>query len=294
MDHKKGPRLELSERRQVSERKRKANRENAQKSTGPQTRAGKEKAKMNAVKHGLSGDDVLITAGELKEAPEEFAQLLTGLHAHYKSVGVLEDMLVLKIARCLWKDRRAQRYEAGAIQRQNEYWRAQETSQNEERFKEALAAGESLESSARGIRYLLNGLDAATEHAQRGEWSTESSTFLAEHFPDRILLPPAPEKPIGSLPDDVDRKQLIKELKAQRDRLRERLPEVEATEKREGDARVRSYTLPDAQDLDRMLRYGIPIDKQFHRTMVQLRQVQADRRAAEAAAAAGGDRPAAH
>jgi hypothetical protein len=94
--------------------------------------------------------------------------------------------------------------------------------------------------------------------------------------------------------DDVERKQLLKELKAQRDRLRERLPEVAATEKREGDARVRSYMLPDGPDLDLVLRYEAAIDRKFHKVMGRLRQVQTDRRAAEAAAGeARGDDPAA-
>jgi hypothetical protein len=210
------------------------------------------------VRHGLSGDDVLITEGELKEGPDEFAQLLAGLREVYKPVGVLEDMFVLRIARCEWKDRRAQRYEAGAIQRQIEYWRDQERSGNERRFQDALAAGESLEQSALGIRHLLDELEAVAEEVERDSWSVGSATFLTVHFRGRIRVPPPPEKITDRVAADADRTQLLKAVKAQRDRLQERLPEVEATEKREEDARVRSYTLPDAQDLDLILRYGGP------------------------------------
>jgi len=279
---------------EVTERKRKANRENAQKSTGPKTRAGKEKSRMNAVKHGILCDELIILRGEGKEDLAAFEQLLAGLRKHYKPVGTLEDLLVQKMVGYLWRERRAQRHEGGAIQRELEYRRDEETAGGQQRFQDALAAGESLEQSVLGIQHLLKRLEAAMGEVQRGSWSAESSTFLAEHFRDRIFLPPAPEKAMDSLPDDVERKQLLKELKAQRDRLRERLPEVEASEKREGDARVRSYMLPDGPDLDLVLRYEAAIDRKFHKVMGRLRQVQADRRAAEAAAGeAGGDDPAA-
>ena len=75
------------------------------------------------------------------------------------------------------------------------------------------------------IQHLLKRLEAAIDEVQRGRWSVESSTVLAEHFRNHILLPPAPQKAMDSLPDDVQRKQLLKELKAQRDRLRERVEE---------------------------------------------------------------------
>src|SRR6266849_10332899 len=115
MDQQNGQRADRPERKPVSERKRTANRKNAQKSRGATTRAGKEKSKMNAVKHGLLAEELLITVGELKEDPEAFGQLLAGLREHYKPVGTLEDALVQIIAGYLWKSRRAQRYEAGAI-----------------------------------------------------------------------------------------------------------------------------------------------------------------------------------
>ena len=41
-----------------------ANRRNSEKSTGPKTEAGKERSRANAVTHGLSGDGVVLGAGE--------------------------------------------------------------------------------------------------------------------------------------------------------------------------------------------------------------------------------------
>ena len=44
----------------ISERKREANRRNAQKSTGPKTEEGKSKVKLNAVKHGLYARTIVL------------------------------------------------------------------------------------------------------------------------------------------------------------------------------------------------------------------------------------------
>ena len=44
----------------VSELKLLANRLNAQKSTGPRTEAGKNKSKINALKHGLRAQELVI------------------------------------------------------------------------------------------------------------------------------------------------------------------------------------------------------------------------------------------
>jgi len=50
------------------------------------------------------------------------------------------------------------------------------------------------------------------------------------------------------------------------------------------DARVTSYSLPGAMDMDLLLRYDTANNKKLHKTMDQLRKVRADRRKAESAA----------
>ncbi len=46
----------------ISDRKLRANRLNSEKSTGPKTDAGKTRSRANSVKHGLSGEGVVVTA----------------------------------------------------------------------------------------------------------------------------------------------------------------------------------------------------------------------------------------
>ena len=223
MDERNEQRAAGPDKKSVSERKRQANRENARKSTGPKTRAGKDKANMNPVKHGILCDELIIRSGEGREDLTTFEQLLAGLRADYRPVGTLQAILVEQMAGYLWKQRRAQRHENGAIQRQIAYRRERETARREARFLEALAAGASLEQSARGIQHLLDRLEAVIDQVQGGGWSVDSCKFLSDHFRTYILRLPAPEQAADSLPEDVDPKQLVKELKAQRARLRERL-----------------------------------------------------------------------
>lgn len=54
---------------QISDAKLAANRENAKKSTGPRTEAGKQRSRQNSVKHGLTAG--VLIAEELKELAEE-------------------------------------------------------------------------------------------------------------------------------------------------------------------------------------------------------------------------------
>ena len=93
----------------TSDKQRKANRENARKSTGPRTPEGKAVTRLNAVKHGLLSQEVLL--------PEEDAAALRELgervRAELQPVGQLENMLVEQIIVGFWKLRRVRRVEVG-------------------------------------------------------------------------------------------------------------------------------------------------------------------------------------
>lgn len=90
-----------------SEAKTKANRANAQKSTGPRTVEGKEKSKHNAVRHGLTGKQ-LIAPGE---DPAAYEALLEDLMQTYRPANAIESALVEEIAQSFWRLQRARRIE---------------------------------------------------------------------------------------------------------------------------------------------------------------------------------------
>jgi hypothetical protein len=72
----------------TSEKQAKANRENTLKSTGPKTPEGKDAVRLNAVKHGLLSQEVLLP-GEDEAALTELGERV---RADLQPVGELEDL----------------------------------------------------------------------------------------------------------------------------------------------------------------------------------------------------------
>jgi hypothetical protein len=86
-----------------------ANRENAKKSTGPRTAAGKAASSRNRLLHGLRANKHIL----LDEDPEEFLILLRDLYDRFQPSGETEEMLVMRIASAHWRLDRAFPMEAG-------------------------------------------------------------------------------------------------------------------------------------------------------------------------------------
>ncbi|HVF01760.1 MAG TPA: hypothetical protein VNA27_10565 [Rubrobacteraceae bacterium] len=93
----------------TSDKQIQANRRNALKSTGPKTPEGKDAVRLNANKHGLRSQEVLLP-GEDAEALEELDE---NLRTELQPVGELENLLVDGIIAAHWRLRRLRRVEAG-------------------------------------------------------------------------------------------------------------------------------------------------------------------------------------
>jgi hypothetical protein len=121
-----------------------ANAANAQRSTGPRTADGKARVRLNAVKHGLTAATHFLLPDE--EA-EEFAALRQAAGAQFLPSTVFEQMLVDRIARCMWKTLRYDRY-ATLIERAATQYAAPDAVQGEDDADEAdlmaLALGRAL------------------------------------------------------------------------------------------------------------------------------------------------------
>ena len=98
----------------ISEAMRAANRANAQASTGPRTEAGKRRARMNALRHGLSSRDPK-TAVLPGEDAAQFAALKADLAARFRPEGDMERELVAEMAAALWRCRRVPAAEIAAL-----------------------------------------------------------------------------------------------------------------------------------------------------------------------------------
>jgi hypothetical protein len=80
-----------------------ANRLNAKKSTGPKTTEGKKVSSQNAIRHGLTSRQVVLSL----ENRVEYDQLLEDLTQNYKPGNLQEELQVTKIAESWWRYRRA-------------------------------------------------------------------------------------------------------------------------------------------------------------------------------------------
>ena len=88
-----------------------ANRSNAQKSTGPRTPEGKAVVAQNAVKHGLTGTETVITGEDLGEFEFYRERMLEELDP----VGEVEAGLAERIVGLSWRLKRAERLQAVAF-----------------------------------------------------------------------------------------------------------------------------------------------------------------------------------
>lgn len=93
-----------------------ANHENAKKSTGPKTAAGKQKSKMNALKHGLRAEAHVLpdeSAEEFDEFVRRVVTHLTGIEEKHWDMALWPVEAAKRIALNLWRLRRVGRVEAG-------------------------------------------------------------------------------------------------------------------------------------------------------------------------------------
>lgn len=94
------------------ETRRQVNRENAQHSTGPQSREGKASSSQNARTHGILSRRSFLP----EEDPAEYAALCQELISDLRPVGFTELVLVDRIATTLWRQQRLLRAEAATIE----------------------------------------------------------------------------------------------------------------------------------------------------------------------------------
>jgi hypothetical protein len=96
----------------ASEKQVVANRANAKRSTGPKTAAGKAVSRMNAYKHGLTAQSIVI--GD--ENPKAFDLLRVELEEAYSPKAGIESELVERLTVLMWRMRRVLVFEAALIE----------------------------------------------------------------------------------------------------------------------------------------------------------------------------------
>ena len=89
-----------------------ANRRNALKSTGPATERGKERARLNALRHGMTAKQLVASDEDFGD----FARFNAELRATLAPADAVEEQLVDGIVVSTWRLRRVWRTEAAIIQ----------------------------------------------------------------------------------------------------------------------------------------------------------------------------------
>jgi hypothetical protein len=101
------PSVPSSELSGLSEAQLAANRQNAQKSTGPRTEEGKNRSRINAMRHGLTGQFHAFSY----EDKVAFDEHCTNLMADYQPETYREKLLAMSIAEDMWRLNRARAME---------------------------------------------------------------------------------------------------------------------------------------------------------------------------------------
>jgi hypothetical protein len=271
-----------------------ANRQNAQKSTGPKTENGKAVSKLNALKHGLLAQTVVVRGHQLKESTNEFKKLCQEFYADLNPVGPLEEMLVGQIVTAAWRLRRARSAESGeiALSVDTGWWQREKhnplpllLAMPHVPGMEALVT--KLEQSAWGCRYLIYCLRDVREGVERDGELTEaalkdfklslrdqpdSTVKKLEQF--RAWFLANPEKLEPEALRTRHKEEVLKYLNQQISQIGYCEDQREEREDAEERARQSAAVLPSADVLEKILRYETALERQLFRAMNQLERLQ--------------------
>lgn len=113
--------------------KQQANRANAQRSTGPRTVEGLNRASRNSLKDGHYADLSRETMLALGEDPEEFESLRAELRAAFEVEDAIAEAMVADLAKLYWRQRRWERASEGLLRAERREWEMEQ--ENEEKSR---------------------------------------------------------------------------------------------------------------------------------------------------------------
>jgi len=247
----------------VTPRKIDANRANAKRSTGPRTERGKRHAKFNAVTLGLFAKHVVIPVCDGYKAEWDFKSLLDGLHREFEPSGFYEEWLVVKIAECMWRLRRATRCERGSV-RQTAFW--DKNTEWQDRFE--------------GQQFL--GLYLEVRALEKAEKEIRESGSLSQGSFQRVLpLVEEKRKKVQSeslVEADFDREEVLTCITERKDFLESHCRAEDEIEGRRYEARSDYEALLPEDDMERILRYEERMHRQIDWAMQRLLERQKARK----------------
>jgi hypothetical protein len=259
----------------VSERKLKANRENAKKSTGPRTSPGKAYSRRNAVKHGLYVRPTTDFEA-LGEDPHEYEDLLNGLWRQHRPVGRAEEIEVERVALCCWRLKRAWRYENAVNHAARRDFVRAELAEQEPYCKERDKEEEAV---------ILQLQSAKKELEDGGEISQELKQGICAMMPEFAALWSALDQRAQERLEEPDVSKRLRELSREMrswavcmSTVTQGIAYLEALGPRRWtnvmEAAVGRHAIPNGDALDKILRYEASIDRQLGRALDRLERLQ--------------------
>jgi hypothetical protein len=267
--------------------------------TGPRTQRGKQKSKRNALKHGIFSKVVL-----LKEEPRaEFDALLRGLRNDFKPEGTLEGVLVENLATSLWRKRRLLIAEGAEIRKGTEFLifaYAKNQDGDATLLFELKSLG--LLSGAENpivLKKCLELLEILEESIERDGFNEQNDKPILTQlygnsaFVNKVTITPAilyscctmkaPSNESVSHDDEPPspaslRSMFLKILHEEIDRLKRFGEQQALIDSNRIEIESLRANVPDAPQLDRLLRYEAILQRDFDRALSQLERLQRTRK----------------
>jgi hypothetical protein len=278
--------------RTVSPKMLASNRRNARRSTGPRTAAGKLASRMNAVRHGILSSAVVVRGLRIREHEEEFQVLREECWKCLAPVGRIEEMLADKIVTAQWRLRRALMAETGEIVLSVDGGRHRRANREPlplgifaNPFQDGAAQ---MEKSTQGLEYLKAVLKFVRRDVEsEGELTQATCDQVLERFMNkpnfltRELLGyrerMATEATEGLSPEelkDTYRRAVLRFIEEKLVEYAELSNQSEEREEKEETARQAANILPEAEVLEKILRYERELNRELYRAMNQLERLQ--------------------
>jgi hypothetical protein len=266
----------------ISEQRLAANRANAQKSTGPKTLEGRAASRMNALKHGLLSQEVLICSPHRYESEEELFALHDRFRDELQPTGPLELMLCDQIVTTHWRLRRVLAAESAEMSLCLRRGRSPSSRQPDFQPEEEVLLWDESAAGCREAQRLLGNF--AQTVRRKGALTADILNVEGGFFGAQLniradledLLERRGEKPEG-LEAKAWKEQHLTEVL---DYLDNRIREMKVLEEEHYAAGL----MPEVEVLDRFGRYESMLNRQLNRGVTQLAKLQKERRKEEKAA----------
>jgi hypothetical protein len=270
----------------ISEERLAANRANAQKSTGPKTPKGRAASRLNALKHGLLSQEVLICSPHRYESEEELFALHDRFRDELQPMGPLELMLCDQIVTTHWRLRRVLAAESAemalSLRRGRSQFNQQAESKSVQVGSKTYELSPPWEETAEGCQKAQRSLRELASLVRREGGLTEailhdkSITQMTVLQDLRAML----NRRMAN-PDGVEEKAWVEQhLTEVMDYLDHKIREMALLE----ETHYAAALMPEVEVLEKFGRYETMLNRQLNRAITQLTKLQKERRKEENAA----------